>query len=240
MLLRLLCTTALLLSLTGAHAEPVALRIYTEELPPFNFKQPDGRLSGSSTEKVEAVLREAGLAYDIELTSWARAFEAARTQAACVYSTARTPEREAAFDWIGPLIRSDVVMLGLADKASAADTLEAARNARVGGYYGSASARFLMQRGFPVLMSTNHEVAFKNLLAGRLDYWVAMKDTGLTMVEKAGLKGKVVVRIPVNTVEMYLACNLQIDAGFRQKLHAAFRHLNANGSLRAVDRRYIN
>ncbi|GAB3250295.1 substrate-binding periplasmic protein [Chitinimonas naiadis] len=219
-------------------AEP-ALTFYTEDLPPFSLQKADGQISGSVTEKIELLSRQAGFSYQVIMTPWARALTLARNQPnTCVYSTARTPERETWFSWIGPLALNEGILYSLADKPLVATSMEAAMGARIGGYHSSASAIYLSKRGYNVIMSANHEISIKNLLAGRLDFWLTNRHTAAAMIQRLGLNGKIVPAFPVINLELYLACNPTLDAQLLKRMRQAYQQLQASGSLAAIDRKY--
>ena len=72
----------------------------------------DGKVVGIATDKVRAAFERAGLPYTIELLPWKRAYAAAYQRPdACVYSTARTPERDPLFKWVGPTDSAEWVLM---------------------------------------------------------------------------------------------------------------------------------
>ena len=98
---------ALLLSiclyLPAVAAEP--LRVVLELSPPHQTLE-NGKVGGLTTAVVEAMLQQAGLTPSFEVYPWARAFRiAATTPDVLIYNMARTPEREAQFEWIGTVTR---------------------------------------------------------------------------------------------------------------------------------------
>ncbi|HEY9103922.1 MAG TPA: transporter substrate-binding domain-containing protein [Chitinimonas sp.] len=215
------------------------LILYTEDLPPFNFQLPDGQISGSVTEKIALISKQASFQYQVVMMPWARALSTARSQAnACVYSTARTTEREAWFSWIGPMAHNEGILFSVAERPPVASSLQGAMTARIGGYNGSASAIYLSRRGYNVIMSANHDISIKNLLAGRLDYWLTNRHTANAMSERLGLRGRLVPAIPVVNMELYLACNPALDGQLLKRIRQAYLLLQQNGSLAAVDRKY--
>lgn len=91
-----------------AQAEP--LRVVLEVSPPHQVVQ-DGKVSGLTTAVVELMLQKAGLQPRYEVYPWARAYRMALTTPdVLIYNMARTPGREAQFEWIGPVA---VYRLGL-------------------------------------------------------------------------------------------------------------------------------
>ena len=93
----------LLLSKSAIAAEP--LRVVLEVSPPHQTLE-NGKVGGLTTAVVDAMLQQAGLSASYEVYPWARAFRiAATTPDVLIYNIARTPEREAQFEWIGVVTR---------------------------------------------------------------------------------------------------------------------------------------
>lgn len=87
------------LSASAHAAEP--LRVVLEVSPPHQTLD-NGKVGGLTTTIVEAMLQHAGLTPVYEVYPWARAFRiAATTPDVLIYNMARTPDREAQFEWIG-------------------------------------------------------------------------------------------------------------------------------------------
>ena len=87
------------LSASAHAAEP--LRVVLEVSPPHQTLD-NGKVGGLTTTVVEAMLQHAGLTPAYEVYPWARAFRiAATTPDVLIYNMARTPDREAQFEWIG-------------------------------------------------------------------------------------------------------------------------------------------
>ncbi len=93
----------LLLSKAAVAAQP--LRVVLEVSPPHQTVD-NGKVGGLTTAVVTELLQQAGLAASFEVYPWARAFRiAATTPDVLIYNMARTPEREAQFEWIGIVTR---------------------------------------------------------------------------------------------------------------------------------------
>ncbi len=93
----------LLLSKSAVAAQP--LRVVLEVSPPHQTLD-NGKVGGLTTAVVAAMLQQAGLSASYEVYPWARAFRiAATTPDVLIYNMARTPEREAQFEWIGIVTR---------------------------------------------------------------------------------------------------------------------------------------
>ncbi len=98
-----LLVLGLLLSKSAVAAQP--LRVVLEVSPPHQTLD-NGKVGGLTTAVVEAMLQQAGLSASFEVYPWARAFRiAATTPDVLIYNMARTPDREAQFEWIGIVTR---------------------------------------------------------------------------------------------------------------------------------------
>jgi len=86
-----------------------ALTLTTEEYPPFKLldehtKEP----IGITVDKVVELMHRAHEPLTIASYPWALAYQLAlQSEDTCVFSTSRTPEREALFTWIGSLAKRD-------------------------------------------------------------------------------------------------------------------------------------
>lgn len=100
------CTACILLlcslSVPLAAAE---LRLYTEDYRPFSYLA-DGEPTGMAVQVVEELIRRTGQPARIELVPWTRGYHRVRQQAdTALFSTVRTAQREAQFQWVGPIAR---------------------------------------------------------------------------------------------------------------------------------------
>ena len=87
----------------GVTAQSAALRLTTENSPPFNMMEGD-KIVGRATDLVREMAERAKLTISIDMLPWARAYNMALKDAdTCVFSTTRTPEREPLFQWVAPL-----------------------------------------------------------------------------------------------------------------------------------------
>ncbi|MFG0416083.1 substrate-binding periplasmic protein [Pseudomonas sp. zjy_8] len=79
------------------------LQLYTEDYRPFSYLE-DGKPSGMAVAVVEELIRRTGEPARIELVPWTRGYHQVRQQAnAAIFSTVRTAQREADFQWVGPI-----------------------------------------------------------------------------------------------------------------------------------------
>lgn len=221
-------------------AQTPHLYLATEQLAPLNMSDDNGKtVRGIAAERIQEMMRRAGIDYKIEMMAWNRALELSKRQAdACVFSTVRTPEREAAFKWLGPIAKGEWVMFGPADKQGKITALEQVKGAHIGGYLGDAAAHYMEDLGYPVVESYSDDVTLKNLLAGRLDYWVSSRRAAYAIIADAHAEGRVVQLFHVKSVEYYLACNPQVSDEVVNGLRAAMKQMVGDGSFDKIELKY--
>lgn len=228
----------------GAEVAPAAaqaLHIATESAAPSSMLDARGRVVGIATDKVRAALGRADVPYTIELLPWKRAYAAARERVdACVYSTTRTPEREALFKWVGPTDSAEWVLMARADRRIALRNLEDARPYRIGTYNGDARDHYLRSRGFKVDTAPHDLINPRKLLLGRIDLWAAALRRGSLVLEQNGWAGKIVPVLAFSRRDVFLACNRGVPDTVIDRLNEAFAALEREGALQRIERAYDN
>ncbi len=235
-----LLIAVLLAVAADVQAAPSQLYIATETSPPASML--DGRtVVGSSTDKVREIMARSGISYRIDLYPWKRAYTSAvRRDNACVYSTTRTPEREALFRWIGPLDEAQWVLLALADRGYQFKSLEDARGLRIGTYHGDAREDYLRARGFKVDSAHNDLINPRKLLLNRIDVWAASLRRGSDVLGQAGWGAGIVPVLTFRTVQVYLACNKGVPEATALRMQEALDAMERDGSSRRIERKYAD
>ncbi|MBK9573699.1 MAG: transporter substrate-binding domain-containing protein [Rhodoferax sp.] len=173
---------------TAQASEPV--RIVTEEFPPYNYTD-QGRITGLSTDVVEAVLKELKLQGNTQSLPWARAYDTARNASGVlIYSIGRTPEREALFKWVGVIAPTDYYLYALPGKAFKIESLEMAKQYQVGTVNQDVGEQFLVAHGFVkgqnLQSSVKYELNYQKLKLGRIDLWIMSELTANHLARLAG------------------------------------------------------
>ena len=224
-MLRALCIAPALLTLTlmalpcfapDASARQGRLVVLTEESPPFNYSTPDG-IRGVSTEMVRAAFAEAGLEGDFFIWPWARAYQTAAAEpGACIYSMARTPERDPLFAWIGRVAQVRAAVFARKEGTIRAETLEDLRPYSIGGVRMDFAAQWLAERGVDMHMAADDLLSLRKLARGRIDLLVNDVAGFDHRVAVLGLDRKDFVKvldIDELSVDLWLACNPGTDPG---------------------------
>ncbi|GGY05715.1 hypothetical protein GCM10007160_36570 [Litchfieldella qijiaojingensis] len=210
----------------------------TEEYPPFNFVNSAGNIDGFSTRLLEATLDEANLSATFRLLPWARAYtEAQLREHHCVFSTARTPERESLFQWVGPLVVTDWAAFALTDIDIQASRLSELENLRVGSFRGDAVGRFVENSGVPILVTAADRENISRLEAGLIDVWVSSETVARHIAAEAGVS---IERLfTFNQAEMYLACHLSVPETILTRLQTSLDTLRSEGHYERIRERVL-
>lgn len=173
----------------AAASEPLpALQVLTEEYPPLSFTR-NGEVRGLAVEVVAEIQRRAGSRAPVQVLPWARAYAMALSQPnVALFSTARTPEREKLFQWVGPLfvgktslyaLRGSGLKLTSLAEAAAVDAVIVPRE--------DYKEKLLRGAGLTnLLLANNHEQMVRMLLTGRARLMAANNLTLPALLEGIG------------------------------------------------------
>jgi polar amino acid transport system substrate-binding protein len=218
--------------------EPDTLHLVTEDSPPYDMMV-DGRVAGMSADKVVEVMKRVHQGFTLALLPRARAYQMAHSDAStCVFSTTRTPQREALFQWVGPIAYNTWMFYGLAERHYHLAQLDDARALRIGTYNADARDTFLRSKGFEVDAVSSDELNPRKLLAGRIDLWATGPYEARTLLANQGWTGRIVPVLAFQRVELYLACNPQVPGTVVERLDKALAAMRKDGTAAAIDRRY--
>lgn len=230
----------LLAGMAAAAAAPLPrLTITAEHSPPASMT--DGRrVIGRESEKIQEMLARAGIAYTIDVLPWKRAFTLAqRNPDTCVYSTSRTPEREALFKWIGPTDEAQWVLMGRAGRHYQVQTLEDARKLRIGTYHGDVRDEFLRARGFDVDGAPDNAANPKKLMLGRIDLWaVGVRNNDLGALAKFAAPETLVPVLTFHRTKVYLACNPSVPDALVERLNGILDTMRKDGTFTRLEKKY--
>ncbi|TWI66202.1 polar amino acid transport system substrate-binding protein [Pseudoduganella lurida] len=234
-------TTTLATVATAAAPSTAAwppLMITGENTPPTSMLV-DGKPAGRQTDKVREMLERAGIPHRIDILPWKRAYTMAqRDPLTCVYSTTRTTEREPQFKWVGPIVETDWVLMGRADRRFRLRTLEDARPLRIGTYNGDARDEFLRSRGFLVDPVQNDAANPDKLLLNRIDLWAVAIRPDTDMARQLSRDGLLAPVLVFNRVKLYLACHNSVPDPMIAHMNATFDTMRRDGTFSRIDRRY--
>jgi polar amino acid transport system substrate-binding protein len=223
-------------------AQATSLILTTEDYPPFNIKgNSEKPISGISTDIVRELMKRAGITIDITMYPWQRALSIAASDSdSCVYSTVRTAKREASYKWVGPLTSDDWALFAPGDSKIKLQSLEDARNYRLGGYQGDAAGDFLVSHKFRVDLAESDKLNPQKLMAGRIDLWIAGVRTGPFVARREGVSNikPVLTFGEAKDYQMYLACNRALPDTLIARLNGLLKRMRADGTIAKILAKY--
>ena len=220
--------------------------LLTENFPPYNmaidgknFAQ-ENNINGIAVEIVRQTFKRAGIGYSMTLRfPWDRIYKLALEKPGYgVFVTARLPERENLFKWVGPIGPDDWIMLARADSTLELSSLQEASTYRIGAYKGDAIAQELGRQGMnPITVLSDKDNARK-LVEGQIDLWATGDPAGRYLARQEGVTGlKTVLRF--NSTELFLALNKNTPDDVVKRLQTALDELRSEGVVERIMGKYL-
>ncbi len=198
----------------GLCAEPVKLRLATLENPPFIVRE-GGEAQGETVRVVRALLDKLGLDATMEFFPAARGVQVVLTGECDGFFTLKhNPERDKTLLFMNePLIVHEYVFFCQKDQKLAFDgSFESIKGASIGVVnatsYGTRFDTAVRNGELTNLDAGSSTFAqnFQKLAAGRIDFVISSKATGLALLKELGLADKLRINGPViGTSSSYLA-----------------------------------
>ncbi|GGM12307.1 hypothetical protein GCM10009425_24090 [Pseudomonas asuensis] len=241
--------TLLIGGLQPLHAEEVSLRVVTEELPPYNMTV-SGKLTGFSTEVVEAVLAQAGLKGTFQSMPWARAYDTAlHDENVLIYSIARIPQRDLLFKWVGVIAPAEWGLFSTRARDISLRTLEEARSYQIATVLGDVGEQYLQSQGFSTglnLQSSNtYEQNYRKLKHGRVDLWIANAVMGKYLARQAGEDWNDVMTLAYPLTDfgrnegLYMAFSNQTSDEVVARAREGLEQIKRNGIYEALKKKWL-
>ncbi|SCZ34908.1 MULTISPECIES: ABC transporter substrate-binding protein [unclassified Pseudomonas] len=237
---------ATLLLAGTVRAADTSLVLLTENFPPYNMAKngknfaQDENIHGIAVDVVREIFKRADISYSLTLRfPWERIYKLALENPGYgVFVMARLPEREKLFKWVGPIGPDDWIMLAKADSKIALDSLEQARQYKIGAYKGDAIAETLAKQGLKPMVVLRDQDNARKLVNGQIDLWATGDPAGRYLARQEGVTDlKTVLRF--NSAELYLALNKDVPDDVVARLQKALDELRKEGEVDAIMARYL-
>jgi len=221
------------LGLICSFLQAQTFKVYTEQLPPYNFLE-NGRVIGSSTQLLKELLEKTGhnIYQDtINLVSWSRGYhEAQNTENTILYSVARTKERENLFKWVGPINKLTVGLVAKKSLQAKNLTPTCLTNYTIGVMHDTAAESMLLNLGIKITdleRFSNPQSQLKKLNDGRIDM-VAFGVEGLYfMIKDAGFNPADYETVYVlKEADLYFAFHKDTDDALIAQLNKTLKSIN--------------
>lgn len=231
---RLIASLALALLAAATHAQPI--KVVTEDSS-YTYLQ-DGKVGGPATEIVEMSLKRAGLTdYRVSLYPWARAYDMALQEpSTLIYLIARTPAREAQFQWAGEFMRIQYHLYKLRDRNDVVvNDLSDAKRYAVAVMRDDVRQQYLQSRGFDKLVVSARNSDSLRMLLDRKVALLPLPENDVARfckeahVDPAALQK--VLTLDEMTTGIYMAYSRGTPEEIVKRTRAAFDKLKADGTV---------
>ncbi len=234
-----------LLCLLAIYARPLSaenLRVVLEVSPPHQTYE-NGKVAGLTTAVVELMLQQAGLTPQYEVYPWARAFRlVVGTPNVMIYNMARTPEREAQFEWIGKVASYKFGFLKLTSRSDIQiNSLQDVHHYVVGAQRDDFSAEWLRtvakQPSQQLELQPDVVETWRLLVNGKLDLMIDDPSAIDDMLLKHQLKRadiEFVLFAPELEQQTWIAVKKGSDPALLQRLRLAYQRIEHSAALQKV------
>lgn len=221
---------------------PAGLRLITEEFPPVSFVE-GGVPRGLAVDLVHAIQQRLGQSLPIEVMPWARGMrEAQDSQPTALFATARTPDRERLFHWVGPIIQFHSAFYAPTGRGPRPQSLAEARRVSevlvVRDWY---TAEQLQEAGFANLQLVNDPVqGLRMLLARRAPLFAGDRISMPGTLAQIGLPPDAVEEVfRIRATEGYIAFSRSTSPATVAAWQAQLNDMKRDGSFQAIYRRWL-
>ena len=205
----------------------------TEEYPPYQFKNAKGEIDGDNVKIVRELCKRAGLSCEIKLDSWEKSFAAAKKHPGQgVFTAIRNQEREALFQWVGPISVTRWVLLAKQSKGIKIKEVGDSFKYKIGGYRNDAKSEYLEQLGAKVDKVDDDAKNAKRLENGEIDLWATGYVSGMQHAKEQGFKDFEEVFVYREDLG-YLALNPEVKASMVLNLNRIVEQMKDQGLIKA-------
>jgi polar amino acid transport system substrate-binding protein len=207
---------------------------------PYSFKDPKNpeQIVGFEAEIVAAIARETGMEAQSFQNNWEGLTEGLKRKDydIVVNGLEITPDRAQVVNFSPPYYVTSVVMTVRKDETKI-DSLESAKERKIGTLVGSLAQRILAQQEFPFEMVTYSEEvhAYSDLALGRID--AVFMDEAIALYYGKPNPMLKIVGPTVGHMEYGIATRLE-DKELTRKIDKAVRKLSSDGTIRRILERW--
>jgi polar amino acid transport system substrate-binding protein len=220
------------------------LTIYCEEDYPVQFYDKNGQLTGFSVEVVREIQKRLGLTGKILTVPWSRGIDKLNNEPNTMLITmAKTPEREALYQWVGPVISVRYGLYGRANSTLKIESLDDAKKVKaIGVYRNDIRDQTLTRLGFTNLDRASSNVSsFKKLMIGRIDLYTDNKlGAEQTAVALGYRTTDVKLVFPLFKSYLSFGVSRSTNPAIVQKWNAALDAMKKDKTFLSIQRKYFS
>lgn len=206
------------------------LQVFVYDVPPFAYLR-EGAPTGIVPSLLSELLRRTNTRSDLTFIQWDRAYALAREKNNTCIPAIRSPEREALFQWVGPILIDRWVLVSKKDKPKIG-AIEDAKPYKIGVVKDDARAVELKKLGFTIEVAEEDSLNFDRLIDGKIDYW-ATSDVSARLFIKRPNAGKMVISF-WQAINVYMACNKQVKPEVIVNLRGAWNSMLEDGTTKRI------
>jgi len=221
---------------------PGTIQLFTEVSPPFNYGTGAGterKVEGSSVDIVNEIQTRTGHVNKINLSIWTDAYAVVQyLPNSAVFTTARTPERENMFQWVGPISSSRTYFYTLANSGLTIETLEQAKNLQsISTPNGWFTHEFLINNNFNNIVATSRTSmeAFNQLISGEVQAFLM---TDLDVKWLADISGvpmsDLTQHMEAMNIKDYIAFSLNTPESIVQQWQNHLNNMKSDGTFETI------
>ncbi len=214
------------------------LQFLTEDNAPLNYNTDEGP-SGLSVAVVTEILKQLGADEEtrkITIYPWARAYsELTKQDNAVVFAMTKTEERAPKFNWVGPIYRSNLILLARKNELKQGTTIDELSEYKICAVGSDVGAQVLESLGHP--KNNTYLVSFPRncalmLSRKRVDLWAFNRDTANWHLTQNGLAPSDFEEVlQLKESSRYIALNKKIGPEIVHALQGKLEYLKLTGEL---------
>jgi ABC-type amino acid transport substrate-binding protein len=195
------------------------ISVYTEEYPPYNYRDKNGQLKGIAIDLLVNAHEYANIDFDkntIKLRPWSKAYKTVLDRPnTLLFSMTRTEERENLFKWAGPISKTKVVLLAKKSKNIIIDNISDISKYSIGGIYndiGLALVTDITANKGQIRPFLSAKAISKMLNLGRIDLWAYEENVAKDFLKRLNLDLDDFEAVyTLSNAELYFAFNINTD-----------------------------
>lgn len=217
------------------------LKFYTEDNAPINYQGINGP-AGIIVAAVNAILSEIGADTSmakIEVLPWARAYQTLKLKKNTVlFSVTKTEQRADQFKWVGPIYRSNIILLGQKENFPEPKPVASLLKLRVCAVKNDVAAQLweLYSPETETLNLVSHpNQCAKMLSLGRIDLWATGKDTARWHMQNNNFDVNLFTEVSqLKESFRYIAFSKDIDDDVIDGFQKSLNYLQLSGEFKQI------
>lgn len=225
------------------------ITIVTESLPPFQIVDKNQKLTGFSTEIIQAMLKQAKVEADIQVLPWAQAYELALVQKnVLIFSLVRSKARQHKFKWVGDILKQHYYFFSLNERHDIhISNISDIKKYVTGVVKDSFEHQLLLSYGFSSpfnLRLDSSQAKLPELLKSQqVDLYFGSKISGLSLDKtllKTNASLKQHYKINESPGNISIAFSKQTDDEVVTQFRKAFLEVHMNGTYTEIMKKWLN